>query len=37
VEGNRTLTNKSPVTIKWDNKEGIIFKKKIELDEKISI
>ena len=34
VEGNRTLTNKSPVTIKWDNKEGIIFKKKIELDEK---
>ena len=34
VEGNRTLTNKSPVTIKWDNKEGIIFKKKIELDKK---
>jgi YidC/Oxa1 family membrane protein insertase len=34
VEGNRTLTNKSPVTIKWNNKEGIIFKKKIELDEK---
>ena len=34
VEGNKTLTNKSPVTIKWDNKEGIIFKKKIELDEK---
>jgi len=34
VVGNRTLTNKSPVTIKWDNKEGIIFKKKIELDEK---
>ena len=34
VEGNKTLTNKSPVTIKWDNKEGIIFKKKIELDKK---
>jgi YidC/Oxa1 family membrane protein insertase len=34
VEGNKTLTDKSPVTIKWDNKEGIIFKKKIELDEK---
>ena len=34
VDGNKTLTNKSPVTIKWDNKEGIIFKKKIELDEK---
>ena len=34
VEGNKTLTAKSPITIKWDNKEGIIFKKKIELDEK---
>ena len=34
VEGNQTLTNKSPIIIKWDNKEGIIFKKKIELDEK---
>jgi YidC/Oxa1 family membrane protein insertase len=34
VEGNKTLTDKSPVTIKWDNNEGIIFKKKIELDEK---
>ena len=34
IEGNKTLTNKSPITIKWDNKEGIIFKKKIELDEK---
>jgi YidC/Oxa1 family membrane protein insertase len=34
VEGNKTLTDKSPITIKWDNKEGIIFKKKIELDEK---
>ena len=34
VEGNKTLTDKSPITIKWDNKEGIVFKKKIELDEK---
>ena len=34
VEGNKTLTDKSPVTIKWDNKEGIIFKKKIVLDKK---
>ena len=34
IEGNKILTNKSPITIKWDNKEGIIFKKKIELDEK---
>ena len=34
VEGNKILTNTSPVTLKWDNKEGIIFKKKIELDDK---
>ena len=34
VEGNETLTKESPVTIKWDNKQGIIFKKKITLDEK---
>ena len=34
IEGNKTLTDKSPITIKWDNKEGIIFKKKIELDDK---
>jgi YidC/Oxa1 family membrane protein insertase len=34
IEGNKTLTDKSPITIKWNNKEGIIFKKKIELDEK---
>jgi YidC/Oxa1 family membrane protein insertase len=34
VEGNKILTDKSPIIIKWDNKEGIIFKKKIELDEK---
>ena len=34
VEKNKTLTDKSPITIKWDNNEGIIFKKKIELDEK---
>jgi len=34
VEGNKILTDKTPITIKWDNKEGIIFKKKIELDEK---
>jgi YidC/Oxa1 family membrane protein insertase len=34
VEGNKTLTDKSPITIKWNNKEGVIFKKKIELDGK---
>ena len=34
VEGNKVLTDKSPVILKWNNNEGIIFKKKIELDEK---
>ena len=28
IEGNKTLTNRSPIIIKWDNKEGVIFKKK---------
>ena len=34
VEGNKVLTNKNPVILKWNNNEGVIFKKKIELDEK---
>ena len=34
VEGNKILTNTSPVTLKWNNQEGVIFKKKIELDDK---
>jgi YidC/Oxa1 family membrane protein insertase len=34
VEGSNKLTDKTPITIKWDNKEGLVFKKKIELDEK---
>ena len=34
VEGNKILTDKSPVILKWNNNEGVIFKKKIELDEK---
>ena len=34
IRGNNTLTESSPVIIQWDNKEGIIFEKKIELDEK---
>ena len=34
VEGNKILTNTSPITLKWDNQEGLIFKKKIELDDK---
>jgi YidC/Oxa1 family membrane protein insertase len=34
VKGNNALTEKSPVIIQWDNKEGIVFEKKIELDDK---
>jgi len=34
VDGNKVLTDNSPVILKWNNNEGVIFKKKIELDEK---
>jgi len=34
VKGNSKLTPNNPVTIEWDNGEGLIFTKKIELDEK---
>jgi len=34
VKGNDTLTEKSPVIIQWNNNEGIIFEKKIELDDR---
>ncbi len=34
VKGNSTLTPSSPVTIEWDNGDGLIFTKKIDLDEK---
>jgi len=34
VKGNSTLTSSSPITIEWDNGDGLIFKKKIYLDEK---
>ena len=37
VEGNKVLTNTSPVKLKWDNQEGVTFKKKIELDDKYLI
>ena len=34
IEGNKVLTDRSPIILKWNNNEGVIFKKKIELDEK---
>jgi len=34
VKGNSTLTPNNPVTIEWDNGDGLIFTKKINLDEK---
>ncbi|MDB9799436.1 membrane protein insertase YidC [Pelagibacteraceae bacterium] len=32
--GNNMLSTNSPVLLEWQNKNGLIFKKKIELDEK---
>ena len=34
VNGNKILSNNEPVILEWNNDEGIIFKKRIELDEK---
>ncbi len=34
VKGNKKLSVGSPVIIEWDNKSGLVFRKKIELDEK---
>ena len=34
VLGNNTLTQSKPVILEWNNGEGIIFKKQIELDDK---
>jgi len=34
VNGNSKLTPGNPVTLEWNNNEGLLFKKKIELDEK---
>ncbi len=34
VNGNKILKNNESVVLEWNNNEGIIFKKKIELDEK---
>jgi len=37
VKGNSTLTPNNPVTIEWDNGDGLIFTKKIELDEEFLV
>ena len=34
VKGNIALTPGNPVTLYWDNSEGLVFTKKIEIDEK---
>ena len=34
INGNKILSDNQPVVLEWDNGEGIIFKKKIELDNK---
>ena len=34
VKGNSVLKNNQPVILEWNNGEGILFKKKIDLDEK---
>ncbi len=33
-KGNLNLTPNNPITLEWNNGEGLIFEKKIELDEK---
>ena len=34
VKGNSTLTPNNPIKLEWNNNEGLIFTKKIELDDK---
>ncbi|MDH5723088.1 MAG: membrane protein insertase YidC [Alphaproteobacteria bacterium] len=33
VEGNRKLTQKNPITLRWNNGQGLVFERKISLDE----
>ena len=34
VKGNKILTPNNPIVLEWDNNDGLIFTKKIELDDK---
>ena len=34
VKGNKILTDNDSITLEWNNDQGLIFSKKIELDEK---
>jgi len=34
IKGNKLLTPSSPVILEWNNNQGLIFSKKIELDDK---
>ena len=34
VIGNDKLTKENPIVFEWDNKSGLVFRKKIELDDK---
>ena len=34
VNGNKVLGSNEPIVLEWNNEEGIIFKKRIELDNK---
>ena len=34
IKGNSSLTPTTPITLEWNNNEGLIFVKKIELDDK---
>ena len=33
LKGNRVLTPNNPIVLEWDNNDGLIFTKKIELDD----